>query len=136
MLEPAHMCAIHSHRCGHFQTKFKLASHQLLANTSPVQGVMLCIVGPYLDQLLTGRWIGAWEASAPGLEVSLVLVGVRELETGGCKACNLWFEGSFAGGTPSWSVKGWNGYRNVSVSVIVSMKAKGSVAPLVEGWGD
>lgn len=56
-------------RCGHFQAKFNLASHQLLANTSPVQGVILAVVGPYLDHLLTGMWIGKWNVNIPALQV-------------------------------------------------------------------
>lgn len=91
-----------SHRCGHFQTKFKLASHQLLANTSPVQGVMLCIVGPYLDQLLTGKWIGAWEASAPGMEVSVVLRGWAQGNGGRDKE-----QGAGRAGPEGWRLGHW-----------------------------
>jgi hypothetical protein len=40
--------------CGVVQRKHKLQSHQLLANTAPVQGAMLIVVGPYIDYLITG----------------------------------------------------------------------------------
>jgi hypothetical protein len=40
--------------CGVIQRKHKLQSYQLLANTAPVQGAMLILVGPYIDYLITG----------------------------------------------------------------------------------
>jgi hypothetical protein len=30
---------------------------------------MLCITGPYIDQMITNKWIGFWEANVPALEV-------------------------------------------------------------------
>lgn len=40
--------------CGTIQRKHRLQSHQLLANTAPVQGVMLIFLGPPIDYLVTG----------------------------------------------------------------------------------
>ncbi|KAG1652610.1 hypothetical protein FOA52_008351 [Chlamydomonas sp. UWO 241] len=55
--------------CGHFQSKHQLASHQLLANTAPVQGLILTCIGPSLDWSLTGMWIGDWVPTRTGVNV-------------------------------------------------------------------
>ncbi|GLC65327.1 hypothetical protein PLESTF_000280800 [Pleodorina starrii] len=55
--------------CGHLQAKLKLQSHQLMSNTSFLQGMILMIVGPFVDKLACSKWILEWEASVPGLEM-------------------------------------------------------------------
>eukprot|EP00798_Chlamydomonas_sp_ICE-L_P006665 gene6665-3330_t len=55
--------------CGHFQSKFSISAHQLLANTSPLQGSILLLSGPFVDYMVTGQWIQNWEVSVPGLEI-------------------------------------------------------------------
>ncbi|EFJ48350.1 hypothetical protein VOLCADRAFT_90933 [Volvox carteri f. nagariensis] len=55
--------------CGHLQTALQLQSHQLMSNTSFLQGMILMIVGPFVDKLACSKWILEWEASVPGLEM-------------------------------------------------------------------
>ena len=52
--------------CGAVQRKHKLQSHQLLANTAPVQGAMLIVLGPPIDYLITGSKVTqyAWTPAA------------------------------------------------------------------------
>ncbi|MEW5307165.1 MAG: hypothetical protein WDW38_002233 [Sanguina aurantia] len=57
---------------GTFQTKFKLSSHQLLANTAPIQGMLLLVAGPLVDRLVTERWVTSWEINVPGVEMLLL----------------------------------------------------------------
>lgn len=40
--------------CGTIQRKHKLQSYQLLANTAPVQGAILIVLGPPIDYMITG----------------------------------------------------------------------------------
>ena len=56
-------------RYGRFQSMLNVSAHQLLANTSPVQGTMLLLAGPFVDRLVTGHWIHNWEVNVPGMEV-------------------------------------------------------------------
>ncbi|MEW5299114.1 MAG: hypothetical protein WDW36_002160 [Sanguina aurantia] len=51
--------------CGTIQREHKLTSNQLLANTAPIQGVLLLLVGPYVDQRITGSWIGSFNYTLP-----------------------------------------------------------------------
>lgn len=53
--------------CGVLQRKHGITSSQLLAQVSPVQGVMLLCVGPFMDYLLTNQWILSWAATGPGI---------------------------------------------------------------------
>ena len=52
--------------CGTIQRKHKLQAHQLLANTAPVQGAMLLVLGPPIDYLITGHKVTkyAWTPAA------------------------------------------------------------------------
>ena len=84
--------------CGHFQAKFNIASHQLLANTSPVQGAMLLAVGPYLDLMVTGKWIGKWEINVPALEVRTRTWHVR-----GGRGCGVLPTGDGPGRQAAWN---------------------------------
>mmetsp|Transcript_21135 Transcript_21135/g.53726 ORF Transcript_21135/g.53726 Transcript_21135/m.53726 type:complete len:329 (+) Transcript_21135:386-1372(+) len=43
--------------CGMMQRRHNITSMQLLSATAPMQGLMLILVGPFVDQLVTGRWI-------------------------------------------------------------------------------
>ncbi|KAG1664241.1 hypothetical protein FOA52_003494 [Chlamydomonas sp. UWO 241] len=43
--------------CGNIQRKQALTSMQMLSNTAPVQGLMLLVVGPFLDAQITGKWV-------------------------------------------------------------------------------
>jgi solute carrier family 35 protein E3 len=50
--------------CGTMQRQHKLQSHQLLAATSPVQGVMLMLLGPWVDAAVSGNWIGNYQLTS------------------------------------------------------------------------
>jgi hypothetical protein len=67
--------------CGTLQRQHNLQSHQLLANTAPVQGAMLLLVGPLVDKALTGQWVGQYTVTTPGLAClllsCLISVGVN-----------------------------------------------------------
>jgi solute carrier family 35 protein E3 len=58
--------------CGTIQRTHKLQSHQLLANTAPVQGVMLLLVGPFVDKAVSGSWVSQYVATTPGLSCLLL----------------------------------------------------------------
>eukprot|EP00798_Chlamydomonas_sp_ICE-L_P014735 gene14735-20780_t len=47
--------------CAKMQSDLGLASHQLLANSAPAQGVILWMFGPYLDKAITGHSFMAYE---------------------------------------------------------------------------
>ncbi|WIA29992.1 hypothetical protein OEZ86_000090 [Tetradesmus obliquus] len=53
--------------CGSIQRQHKLQSHQLLANTAPIQGGMLLLLGPFIDKLVSGSWVGRYTLTTPGL---------------------------------------------------------------------
>lgn len=67
--------------CGTLQRQHNMQSHQLLANTAPVQGAMLLLVGPLVDKALTGQWVGQYTVTTPGLAClllsCLISVGVN-----------------------------------------------------------
>jgi solute carrier family 35 protein E3 len=67
--------------CGTLQRQHKLQSHQLLANTAPVQGVMLLVVGPMVDKAVSGQWVHHYTVTTPGLGClllsCLISVGVN-----------------------------------------------------------
>lgn len=67
--------------CGTIQRQHKLQSHQLLANTAPVQGVMLLLVGPYVDKAVSGDWVSSYTMTTPGMGClllsCLISVGVN-----------------------------------------------------------
>jgi hypothetical protein len=53
--------------CGTIQRQHKLQSHQLLANTAPVQGVMLLLLGPSVDKAVSGHWVSHYTLTTPAL---------------------------------------------------------------------
>lgn len=53
--------------CGHMQRLHKMQSHQLLAATAPVQGVMLLVIGPWVDAAVSGSWVGHYVITTPAL---------------------------------------------------------------------
>lgn len=53
--------------CGTMQRKHKVSSHQLLANTAPVQGMMLMMVGPFVDLFVSHQWVFDYEYNVPVL---------------------------------------------------------------------
>uniref|UniRef100_A0A7S0WV11 Sugar phosphate transporter domain-containing protein n=1 Tax=Chlamydomonas leiostraca TaxID=1034604 RepID=A0A7S0WV11_9CHLO len=55
--------------CGRLQAMHKVAPHQLLAATAPLQGGLLLVAGPVIDWLATGKWVHQWEVNVPGLEM-------------------------------------------------------------------
>ena len=67
--------------CGHYQAKFNLQSYQLLANTSPLQGLILLSLGPFIDEMVTGDWVSSWEINIPALQIlgasCLIAVGTN-----------------------------------------------------------
>jgi solute carrier family 35 protein E3 len=62
--------------CGSIQRQHKLQSHQLLANTAPVQGAMLLVLGPFIDRLVSGAWVGRYTLTVPGLACLLLSCGI------------------------------------------------------------
>lgn len=64
--------------CGTVQRKHKLQAHQLLANTAPVQGAMLLVLGPPIDFLITGRRVTqyAWTGRAAAVMAASCSVAV------------------------------------------------------------
>lgn len=46
--------------CGQIQRRLNLTANQMLSNTAPVQGMMVVLVGPYLDSLITNKWITSY----------------------------------------------------------------------------
>lgn len=58
--------------CGYLQRKFGVTSHQLMANTSHLQGGLLLAVGPFADRLVTTRWISSWEPNVPALNLLML----------------------------------------------------------------
>jgi len=65
--------------CGQIQRSRNLSSTQLLSNTAPVQGLMLIIIGPILDWLITGKWVTQYEASVPAMQCLAVSCAVAAL---------------------------------------------------------
>lgn len=67
--------------CGHMQRLHKMQSHQLLAATAPAQGVMLLAVGPWVDKMVSGSWVGHYVITMPALSLivlsCLISVGVN-----------------------------------------------------------
>lgn len=62
--------------CGTLQRKHLVSSHQLLSNTAHIQGLMLLVVGPLIDQVITEQWVlqYAWsQAAAQQLLLSCAL---------------------------------------------------------------
>lgn len=55
--------------CGHLQRKHNISSHQFMSNTSFLQGMILLIVGPFVDKWVSNKWLMEWEANVPGLEM-------------------------------------------------------------------
>lgn len=53
--------------CGAMQRQHKMQSHQLLAATAPAQGVSLIIIGPWIDALVSGTWVGNYPLTTPAL---------------------------------------------------------------------
>lgn len=53
--------------CRYYQKKHSLASHELLSSTAPLQGWSLLLVGPFVDQLVVGDWVGNYEMHVPAL---------------------------------------------------------------------
>ncbi|GFR45742.1 hypothetical protein Agub_g7158 [Astrephomene gubernaculifera] len=65
--------------CGAIQRRLGLTSNQLLSNTAPTQGFMLLLVGPFVDRLVTSRWIAQYEFSVPALTCLAWSCGVAVL---------------------------------------------------------
>lgn len=67
--------------CGHMQRLHKMQSHQLLAATAPAQGVMLLVIGPWIDKAVSGGWVGSYVITMPALSLivlsCLIAVGVN-----------------------------------------------------------
>jgi solute carrier family 35 protein E3 len=53
--------------CGAMQRQHKMQSHQLLAATAPAQGLTLLLVGPWVDALVSGHWVGSYTLTTPAL---------------------------------------------------------------------
>jgi solute carrier family 35, member E3 len=43
--------------CGYYQRIHGITSHQLMSNTSYFQGMILLILGPFMDRAVTHMWI-------------------------------------------------------------------------------
>eukprot|EP01026_Neomeris_dumetosa_P055514 TRINITY_DN5051_c0_g1_i1.p1 TRINITY_DN5051_c0_g1~~TRINITY_DN5051_c0_g1_i1.p1 ORF type:complete len:368 (-),score=15.43 TRINITY_DN5051_c0_g1_i1:812-1819(-) len=53
--------------CGRLQRKHSVSSNELLSNTAPIQGVTLLFLGPFIDKLVTTKWIMEYEYSIPAV---------------------------------------------------------------------
>jgi hypothetical protein len=100
--------------CGTVQRKHNLTSTQLLANTAPVQveshryskpalghpccsasidvgsphplqGFLLMCLGPFIDQLVSKKWIMDYEYSVPGLQVRTLHASCEGRQLVGCR---------------------------------------------------
>lgn len=65
--------------CGTIQRKHKLQSYQLLANTAPVQGAMLIVLGPPIDYLITGHNVTKYNWTTGAAVVMVVSCSVAVL---------------------------------------------------------
>lgn len=65
--------------CGYYQKKHKMSSHQLLSNTAPLQGIMLLVAGPFIDDLISTRWILNYPVSVPSMNCLLFSCAVAVL---------------------------------------------------------
>jgi solute carrier family 35 protein E3 len=67
--------------CGYMQRLHKMQSHQLLAATAPAQGLMLLVIGPWVDKAVSGSWVGHYVITSPALALivmsCLIAVGVN-----------------------------------------------------------
>lgn len=59
--------------CGQIQRRLNMTANQMLSNTAPVQGLMVLLAGPYLDSLITQKWILTY-LQTPDAYTSLYLV--------------------------------------------------------------
>ena len=62
--------------CGSLQRKHNITSNQLLSKLAPIQGTMLLLAGPFVDQLVTQQWVTTWDASMGGLSCLLLSCAV------------------------------------------------------------
>eukprot|EP01023_Acetabularia_acetabulum_P047283 TRINITY_DN4976_c0_g3_i2.p1 TRINITY_DN4976_c0_g3~~TRINITY_DN4976_c0_g3_i2.p1 ORF type:complete len:347 (-),score=38.71 TRINITY_DN4976_c0_g3_i2:113-1153(-) len=62
--------------CGRLQRKHGVQSNELLSNTAPIQGVTLLIVGPFIDKLVTTKWIVSYDYSVPAVLCLLVTCAI------------------------------------------------------------
>eukprot|EP01026_Neomeris_dumetosa_P028628 TRINITY_DN2320_c0_g1_i7.p3 TRINITY_DN2320_c0_g1~~TRINITY_DN2320_c0_g1_i7.p3 ORF type:complete len:345 (+),score=20.86 TRINITY_DN2320_c0_g1_i7:49-1083(+) len=53
--------------CGRLQRLHRVSSNELLSNTAPIQGFTLLILGPFIDQLVTRKWIMDYTYSVSAL---------------------------------------------------------------------
>lgn len=65
--------------CGTIQRKHKLQSYELLANTAPVQGAILIILGPPIDYFITGSKVTEYSWTTAAAIVMLVSCSVAVL---------------------------------------------------------
>jgi len=65
--------------CGTIQRKHKLQSYQLLANTAPVQGAILIVLGPPIDYLITGAKVTQYTWTTAAAAVLFVSCSVAVL---------------------------------------------------------
>ena len=55
-----------------YHLKYSMSSRELLAQTSRAQAVSLMLLGPFIDRLITGRWL--WDEQSNVWATSLVLL--------------------------------------------------------------
>lgn len=65
--------------CGQVQRKHSMTSNQLLSNTAPIQGVMLLVVGPFMDKVVAGKWILDYVPTAAATQWLLLSCSVAVL---------------------------------------------------------
>eukprot|EP01025_Chloroclados_australasicus_P018707 TRINITY_DN1993_c0_g1_i1.p1 TRINITY_DN1993_c0_g1~~TRINITY_DN1993_c0_g1_i1.p1 ORF type:complete len:380 (+),score=18.70 TRINITY_DN1993_c0_g1_i1:133-1140(+) len=53
--------------CGRLQRKHHISSNELLSNTAPIQGITLLFLGPFIDRLVTSKWIMAYDYTVPAV---------------------------------------------------------------------
>ncbi|KAF6252616.1 triose-phosphate transporter family-domain-containing protein [Scenedesmus sp. NREL 46B-D3] len=65
--------------CGNLQRKHRLSSYQLLANIAYIQGIMLLVIGPFIDQAVSQQWITQYAWSSAALQQLLLSCGLAVL---------------------------------------------------------
>eukprot|EP01025_Chloroclados_australasicus_P018712 TRINITY_DN1993_c0_g2_i3.p1 TRINITY_DN1993_c0_g2~~TRINITY_DN1993_c0_g2_i3.p1 ORF type:complete len:401 (+),score=31.88 TRINITY_DN1993_c0_g2_i3:182-1204(+) len=52
---------------GRLQRKHGVSSNELLSNTAPIQGGTLVLIGPFIDKMVTDKWIFLYDYSIPAM---------------------------------------------------------------------
>lgn len=65
--------------CGILQKRHKITSDQLLGNTAPIQGVLLLAIGPFIDHMISNKWIVNFDYNVSAMTYLLLSCSVAIL---------------------------------------------------------